>query len=103
MVCNGYLHRVDRSWRPAYGRLVRFADDVLVVCRNQGQARAVLAKLTTLLADFGLRPKPAKTQIVQLVEEGPGFDFLGFHHRLVRSRPRRGADGFAYLARWPSR
>jgi RNA-directed DNA polymerase len=29
-------------------------------------------------------------------------DFLGFHHRLVRSHPRRGASGFVYLARWPS-
>lgn len=31
------------------------------------------------------------------------MDFLGFHHRLVRSRPRRGTGGFIYLARWPSR
>ncbi|MCA1703303.1 MAG: group II intron reverse transcriptase/maturase [Actinobacteria bacterium] len=103
LLCNIYLNRLDRSWRPAYGRLVRFADDVLVVCRNRGQAQAALAKLTTLLADLGLRPKATKTQIVQLVEGGPGFDFLGFHHRLVRSRPRRGAGGFVYLARWPSR
>jgi RNA-directed DNA polymerase len=32
-----------------------------------------------------------------------GFDFLGFHHRLVRSRPVRGTSGLVYLARWPSR
>ena len=31
------------------------------------------------------------------------FDFLGFHHRLVRSRPVRGTSGLVYLARWPSR
>jgi RNA-directed DNA polymerase len=30
-------------------------------------------------------------------------DFLGFHHRLVRSRAGRGTGGFTYLARWPSR
>jgi RNA-directed DNA polymerase len=40
---------------------------------------------------------------VCLVEGGEGFDFLGFHHRLVRSRPVRGSDGLVYLARWPSR
>jgi len=73
-----------------------------VVCRNRGQAEAALAKLTALLNGLGLRPKPDKTRIVQLVEGEPGFDFLGFHHRLVRSRPRRGASGFVYLARWPS-
>jgi group II intron reverse transcriptase/maturase len=101
LLCNVYLTRLDRAWRPAYGRLVRYADDLLVVCKSQGQARAALAKLTTFLADLGLEPKPAKTRIVQLVEGEPGFDFLGFHHRLVRSRPRRGG-GFVYLARWPS-
>jgi RNA-directed DNA polymerase len=103
MLCNVYLNRLDRAWRPAYGRLVRYADDLLVVCRNRGQAEAALARLTTLLNGLGLRPKPEKTRIVQLVEGEPGFDFLGFHHRLVRSEPRRGAGGFVYLARWPSK
>ena len=103
LLCNVYLNRLDRAWRPAYGRLVRYADDLLVVCRNRGQAEAALARLTTLLNGLGLRPKPEKTRIVQLVEGQPGFDFLGFHHRLVRSRPRRGASGYVFLARWPSR
>ena len=102
LLCNVYLTRLDRAWRPAYGRLVRYADDLLVMCRNRGQAEAALARLTTLLNGLGLEPKPEKTRIVQLVEGQPGVDFLGFHHRLVRSRPRRGAGGFVYLARWPS-
>ena len=102
LLCNVYLNRLDRAWRPAYGRLVRYADDLLVVCRTRGQAEAALARLTTLLDGLGLQPKPEKTRIVQLVEDQPGFDFLGFHYRLVRSRPRRGASGFVFLARWPS-
>lgn len=103
LLCNVYLTRLDRAWRPAYGHLVRYADDLLVVCRTRGQAQAALARLTTLLSDLGLSPKAEKTRIVHLVEGEPGFDFLGFHHRLVRPRPRRGSGGFAYLARWPSR
>jgi RNA-directed DNA polymerase len=103
MLCNVYLHRLDQAWRPAYGTLVGYADDLLAICRSRGQAQAALARLTTLLADLGLEPKAAKTQIVELVEGQPGFDFLGFHHRLVRSRPRRGTGGFVYLVRWPSR
>jgi RNA-directed DNA polymerase len=103
LLCNVYLNRLDRAWRPAYGRLARYADDLLVVCRNRGQAEAALARLTALLNGLGLQPKPEKTRIVQLVEGEPGFDFLGFHHRLVRSRPRRGANGYVFLARWPSK
>jgi group II intron reverse transcriptase/maturase len=103
VLCNVYLHRLDRAWRGAYGTLVRYADDLLVVCRSRGQAQAALARLRALLADLGLQPKAAKTRIVHLTEGGEGFDFLGFHHRLVRSRPRRGSGGLVYLARWPSR
>ena len=103
LLCNVYLHRLDRAWRGAYGTLVRYADDLLVVCRSRGQAQAALARLTALLADLGLQPKAAKTRIVHLTEGGEGFDFLGFHHRLVRSRPVRGTSGLIYLARWPSR
>ena len=102
LLCNVYLNRLDRAWRPAYGRLVRYADDLLVVCRSRGQAEAALARLTTLLHDLGLMPKPEKTRIVQLVEGEPGFDFLGYHHRPVRSEPRRDVGGLVYLARWPS-
>jgi RNA-directed DNA polymerase len=103
VLCNVYLHRLDRAWRGAYGTLVRYADDLLVVCRSRGQAQAALTRLWVLLAELGLQPKAAKTRIVHLTEGGEGFDFLGFHHRLVRSRAVRGTGGLVYLARWPSR
>jgi group II intron reverse transcriptase/maturase len=103
VLCNVYLHRLDRAWRGAYGTLVRYADDLLVICRSRGQAEAALARLRALLADLALEPKAAKTRIVHLVEGEGGFDFLGFHHRLVRSRAQRGTSGLVYLARWPSR
>jgi RNA-directed DNA polymerase len=102
LLCNVYLHRLDRDWLPVYGRLIRYVDDLLVICRSRGQAEAALEKLTTLLNDLGLRPKPEKTRIVRLVEGEPGFDFLGFHHRLVRSQPRRGTGAHVFVARWPS-
>jgi RNA-directed DNA polymerase len=103
LMCNVYLHRLDRAWRGAYGTYVRYADDALVMCRSKGQAVAALARLTVLLAELGLRPKPAKTRIVQLTAGGQGVDFLGFHHRLVRSRAVPGRAGVTFLARWPSR
>ena len=103
LMCNVYLHRLDRAWRGAYGIYVRYADDALVMCRSKGQAVAALARLTVLLAELGLRPKPAKTRIMQLSTAGEGVDFLGFHHRLVRSRAVPGRAGVTFLARWPSR
>jgi RNA-directed DNA polymerase len=104
LLCNVYLNRLDRAWEAeGSGVLVRYADDLVVMCRSRAEAERALAGLTSLLADLGLEPKPAKTRIVHLVEGGEGFDFLGFHHRLVRARGRTGARRFAFLARWPSR
>ena len=103
LLANIYLHRLDRAWSSGqHGVLVRFADDVVVMCRSRGQAEAALARLTVLLAELGLEPKAAKTRVVHLAEGGEGFDFLGFHHRLVRGRTPRSAH-LTFLARWPAR
>jgi hypothetical protein len=104
LLANIYLHRIDRAWDVReHGVLVRFADDALVMCRSREQAEAALARLRSLLAELGLEPKEAKTRIVHLQVGGPGFDFLGFHHRLVRSQGRRGSGkGVVFLARWPT-
>ena len=75
---------------------------LLVVCRSRGQAQAALARLGVLLADLGSQPKAAKTRIVHLVQGGEGFDFPGFHHRLVRGRTPKSAH-LTFLARWPAR
>jgi RNA-directed DNA polymerase len=104
LLANVYLHRLDRAWSAReHGELVRYADDVIVMCASQQQAEAALARLTQVLAELGLEPKLAKTRIVHLVEDGEGFDFLGFHHRLVRARGKTGAPRILFLARWPSR
>src|SRR5215211_5197665 len=58
--------------------------------------------VSPLLAELGLKPKAAKTRVVHLAEGGEGFDFLGFHHRLVRGRTPRSAH-LTFLARWPAR
>src|SRR4051794_18137751 len=103
LLCNAYLHRIDRVWSAReHGVLVRFADDVLVMCRSREQAEAARQRLRSLLADLGLAPKEAKTRIVHLRVDGEGLDFLGFHHRLVRSRPRDGRRPVEFLARWPA-
>ena len=103
MMCNVYLHRLDRDWDTrTYGILVRFADDLLVMCKSRQQAQAALTRLRELLADLGLAPKEAKTRIVELAVGGEGVDFLGFHHRMVRSRGTHGRRGVEFLARWPS-
>jgi RNA-directed DNA polymerase len=101
-MCNVYLHRLDREWDDRDGVLCRYAGDLVVMCWSRSQAEAALERLTALLASLGLEPKAAKTRIVHLEEGGEGFDFLGFHHRLVRSRGLNGKQRVLFLARWPA-
>jgi hypothetical protein len=91
LLANIYLHRLDRAWQGAggVGVLVRYCDDLVVLCRSREEAERALAALRSILADLGLAPKAAKTRVVHLVEGGEGLDFLGFHHRWVRAKGLR--------------
>jgi group II intron reverse transcriptase/maturase len=104
LLANVYLDRLDRSWPTrGHGVLVRYADDLVVMCRTRREAERALGVLRSILAELGLAPKEAKTRIVHLREGGEGIiDFLGFEHRWVRGREPRHRH-LCFLARWPSR
>ncbi len=102
LLCNVYLHRLDRAWQTERdGVLVRYVDDAVVVCWTRRQAERALGMLQGRLAELGLETKAAKTRIIELREGGEGLDFLGFHLRLVRAGPPH--QHVVFLARWPSR
>jgi group II intron reverse transcriptase/maturase len=74
MLCNVYLHRMDRAWNTReHGVLVRYCDDLVVMCHSRQQAQAALAQPRALLAELGLEPKEAKTRIVHLPRVAQGW------------------------------
>lgn len=102
LLANVVLHRLDRIWAERHlrlGVLVRYADDLVVLCPTKERADAALAALAGILAELGLALASAKTHVVDLRAHGSGFDFLGFHHRRVESFTRKGRY---FCARWPS-
>lgn len=71
LLANVYLDRLDRQWPTrGCGTLVRYADDLVVMCGSEPNASRALAALRALLAELGLRPQEAKTRIVHLREGG---------------------------------
>lgn len=104
LLANVYLHRLDRAWETRHrglGRLIRYADDLVIVCRYESQAERALVVLREELDRLHLAVAPAKTRIVNLKpHHGEGFDFLGFHLRWV---PSDTTPGGWFLARWPSK
>jgi RNA-directed DNA polymerase len=76
---------------PTY-RLVRYADDFVVVVKGERRhAEQLREEVAAVLAPLGLRLSPDKTQVVHIDD---GFDFLGFHIR--RMRKRGAAKMFVY-------
>ena len=72
-LCNVYLHRLDRQWAErGTGELVRFADDMVVMCRTRGEAERALVALREILAGLGLTLKDAKTRIVEFARRWGG-------------------------------
>ncbi|WP_275296490.1 group II intron reverse transcriptase/maturase [Saccharopolyspora spinosa] len=82
----------------------RFADDVIVHCTNQAQARLVLAAIDERMHQVGLRLHPDKTRIVYCQDgkrrgqyEHTSFVFLGFEFRARRARNRNGKSFSGFL------
>lgn len=105
LLSNVYLHSLDLAFADGtHGKLVRYADDFVVLCRSEAEARAAEAKAREVLASLGLELHPEKTKVVDLREGREGFDFLGCHFR-ARASGRLMERGIRryYLHRWPSK
>jgi group II intron reverse transcriptase/maturase len=102
LLCNIALSVLDEALATAKlqtGAVVRYADDWVVLCPTKKRAEMAHCIAEAALAPLGLRLHPDKTRIVHLTRGTEGFDFLGFHHRMVESWKR---PGHHYLQRWPS-
>jgi len=76
-------------------KLVRYADDLVVMCYTEQDAKDAQAKLEDWLSSIGLEMSKEKTSIVHIDE---GFDFLGFNIRRY-SRQSRKKSGFVVQTR----
>jgi RNA-directed DNA polymerase len=102
LLANVALHVLDEVWQRngrRLGVLVRYADDLVVLCPTRPRAEQARQLVGEVLATLGLRLHPDKTRIASLAKGEEGFDFLGFHHRKVESWKWRGRY---YLQSWPS-
>src|SRR5713226_9600594 len=95
LLANIYLHWFDKCFHRTDGpalwakaRLVRYADDFVVMARYQGPQ--LVAWVEKKLEDWlGLKINRTKTRIVNLNEEGTHLDFLGYQFRYDRDRHGR--------------
>jgi RNA-directed DNA polymerase len=102
LLANIALHVLDEAWRQdgqRLGQLVRYCDDFVVLCPTRERAEHARVLAAQALEPLGLHLHSDKTRIVCLRNGEQGFDFLGFHHRMVESSKRRGRY---WMNKWPS-
>ena len=109
ILANLFLHYVVDLWvhqwrqRQANGQIVivRYADDMVIGCQDEDDARKLLAALTERLSQFGLAIHEGKTRLIAFgrrvarrrelagMRRPETFDFLGFTHYCDKTRSGR--------------
>jgi len=96
LLANIYLNVLDTLWKVKKvqerlgARLVRYADDVVILCN--GTSERILKGLKVALSDLGLILNEAKTRVVDARRKS--FDFLGF--RIVMRTGRKSGSLFPF-------
>jgi RNA-directed DNA polymerase len=89
LLANLYLHPVDVAMAEAGLEMIRYADDLVVLCRSEAEAQRALDLLGGLIQGRRLSLHPEKTRLVDMRIPGEGFDFLGYHFEGSRRWPRK--------------
>ncbi len=90
LLANIYLHPLDLLMEQSGWRMVRYADDFVILCRTPEAAADALRQITAWVTANGLTLHPDKTRISDSATPGEGFEFLGYRfeagRRLVRKK-----------------
>ncbi|MCB0044718.1 MAG: hypothetical protein KDD92_04755 [Caldilineaceae bacterium] len=76
LLCNVFLHRLDKTMVRGRWAIVRYADDFIVCCASPDEAQRAYRLVEQRLDQLKLTYEPAKTCVTSFEE---GFDFLGIH------------------------
>ena len=103
LLANLYLHPLDLVMEQSGYRMVRYADDFVILCATEAEAQAALRQVTAWVTVNGLtlrradrsmqhrsalRLAPDKTRIGDCRQPGQGFDFLGYRFEAGRRSVR---------------
>jgi len=78
LLANIYLHPLDRQMREKGYRMVRYADDFVVLCRTAEEAQSALNEVRAWVERNGLKLNANKTHVGDCRQAGQGFEFLGY-------------------------
>jgi len=90
LLANIYLHPMDVMLTNLGLKVVRYADDFVILSKTEQEAKMALEKVREWVDEFGLTLHPNKTHIGNASIKGQGFEFLGYRFeagkRFVRKK-----------------
>lgn len=78
LLANLYLDPLDHRLAQLGFDMVRYADDFVILCKDEASATQALEIVRSWTTQAGLTLHPEKTRLVDMTRPG-GFDFLGYH------------------------
>lgn len=78
LLANLYLHELDKQMVEQGYRMVRYADDFVLLCDSHEEADAALRQVVEWTSRKGLTLHPEKTHVGDCLQQGQGFEFLGY-------------------------
>ncbi len=88
LMANIYLNKIDHEMSKMGYEMVRYADDFVIMCSSEEEAKNALMEVKAKIEERGLTLHPEKTRIVDMTIRG-GFDFLGYHFECNTRWPRK--------------
>ena len=93
LLANIYLHPLDQRMKQSGYRMVRYADDFVILCQSAEAAQQALEEVRVWVQAHGLTLHPDKTHVGDCSQVGQGFEFLGYRfeagERWVRKKSLR--------------
>jgi RNA-directed DNA polymerase len=89
LLANIYLDPLDKLMAALGFRMVRYADDFVILCRNHEDASAALAEVQVWVSANGLTLHPEKTHVGDCRVPGQGFEFLGYRFEAGQRHVRK--------------
>jgi RNA-directed DNA polymerase len=89
LLANIYLHPLDCHMQQKGYRMVRYADDFVVLCQTAEKAQAALEEVRSWVEQNGLSLSVDKTHMGDCRQEGEGFEFLGYRFEAGRRWVRK--------------
>lgn len=94
LLANIFLDPLDKMMGKHNYRIVRYADDFVILCKSLQEAEMGLQLVEKWCAGVKLTLHPEKTHIADLNKSGKGFTFLGYTFGRTKRTNR--------ITRWPS-